>query len=442
MNMKILFSIPFLVSVVFSVIGFGQGQPEKLWTANGHTRSVEAVAYSHDGLTVATGADYDDSQVKLWRACNGALLDTFLGHSEGVRSIDFSPNGRLMAAGYIVSGYPPGGEMKLWDLEEHTLLHTFGGCFVSFSMDGAFLASGGGGVNRYLRVHRVETGEEVAQFYTGSYITSVDYSPVGNIVATGGTDNAIKIWDVTQGQLARTLSGHTDDVQTVAFSPDGQLLASGAGGWDNPGESTIKLWRVSDGSLLDTFTGFGDWVQKVVFSPHGEVLLSCGRDGVYPYSNPQIKFWRVQDGALLAYYDELALDLAFSPDGRQFCYGQGDGTLVVAQNPVDAFETHLYYTGSAYPGGTVELRLIGPPAASPVGLWAGSGLLDPPLPSMWGNWYIAFPLFGPVVLPPIPAQGVQSLLITIPSSPSGPYDIPLQSLIGDELTPPCVLAVE
>jgi uncharacterized protein with WD repeat len=440
--MRVLISIPTLLLVLFSGQGFAQGDPEIIWKVEGHTRSVEAVAYSPDGQTVASGADYDDSQVKLWRTGNGALLHTFTGHDSGVQSVDFSPDGRFLAAGYIVSGYPPGGQMKLWDVQEHTLLHTFGGCFVSFSADGAFVASGGGGVNRYLQVHRVSDGEKITHFYNGSYITSVDYSPIANIVATGGTDNTIKIWDVNQGQLAQTLSGHTDDVQTVAFSPDGQLLASGAGGWDNPGESTIKVWRVSDGSLLNTFAGHGDWVRKVVFSPDGEVLLSSGRDGVSPNLYSQIKFWRVQDGALLAYYDELAFDLAFSPDGRQFCYGQGDGTLAVARNPVDAFETHLFYKGNAFPGGAVDIQLIGPPGASPVGLWVGSGVLDPPLPSSWGDWYLEFPVFGPLVLSPIPASGVQVFPATIPATSPGPYDLALQAIIGDELTNLCILAVE
>ncbi|MHC4946097.1 MAG: WD40 repeat domain-containing protein [Planctomycetota bacterium] len=440
--MKILILTPALLLALFAGNGLAQGNPEVIWMVDGHTRSVEAVAYSPDGQTVASGADYDDSQVKLWRVCNGALLDTFIDHSTGVRSIDFSPDGQLMAVGYIVSGYPPGGQMKLWDVQAQTTRNTFGGCFVSFSSDGAFVASGGGGVNRYLQVHRVDNGEKIAQFYTGSYITSVDYSPTANIVATGQTDNTIKIWDVDQGQLARTLSGHLDDVQTVAFSPDGQLLASGAGGWDNPGESTIKIWRVSDWSLLDTFIGHGDWVHKVAFSPDGEVLLSSGRDGVYPNASSQIKFWRVSDGALLKYYDELALDLTFSHDGRQFCYGRGDGVLVVANNPVDDFETYLFYTGNAFAGNTVDIQLIGPPGASPVGLWVGSDVLNPPLPSSWGSWYLQFPVFGPVVFPPIPAGGVQVFRVTIPATPPGPYDLPLQALIGDELSNLCILALE
>lgn len=439
--MKRLLYIPTLLLVFLPGIGFAQGEPEIIWMVDGHTNSVEAVAYSHDGQTVATGADYTDSSVKLWRAYNGEQIHAFEGHDGGVRSVDFSPDGQLLAAGYIVTGYPSGGQMNLWDIPTQSLVNSFGGCYVDFSHDGTFVASGGGGANRYLQVHRVATGEKIAHFYNGSYITSMAYSPSEQIVATGGTDNTIKIWDVDQGTLVRTLTGHTDDVQTIDFSPDGQVLASGAGGWDNPGESSIKLWRVSDGSLIQTFAGHGDWVQKVVFSPDGEVLLSCGRDGVSPYVNSKIKFWRVSDGTVLAYYDEMALDLAFSPDGRQFCYGRGDGALVVARNPADAFETHLFYAGSAFPGGAVDLQLIGPPGASPLGLWAGSGVLDPPLPSPWGDWYLKSPLFGPVLLPPIPVNGVQVFPITIPLVPSGPYELALQAIIGDELTNLCILSV-
>ena len=168
--MKTLISLPALLWMLFSGTGFAQGDPEIIWEVNGHTSSVEAVAYSPDGQTVASGADYTDSTVKLWRTGNGELLHTFTGHSTGVRSTDFSPDGQYLAVGYIVSGYPPGGEMKLWDIPTQTLRHTFGGCFAAFSPDGAYVASGGGGVNRYLQVHSVSNGEKIAQFYNSSYI--------------------------------------------------------------------------------------------------------------------------------------------------------------------------------------------------------------------------------------------------------------------------------
>jgi WD40 repeat protein len=71
-------------------------------------------------------------------------------------------------------------------------------------------------------------------------VTSVAFSPDGRLLASGSYDKTIKLWDVATGSLVRTLSGHTDDVYSVAFSPDGRLLASGSG------DETIRLWDISD----------------------------------------------------------------------------------------------------------------------------------------------------------------------------------------------------
>jgi WD40 repeat protein len=73
-----------------------------------------------------------------------------------------------------------------------------------------------------------------------SAVNSVAFSPDGKLLASGSDDNTIKLWDVATGQEVRTFEGHTDWVTSVAFSPDGKLLASGS--WDN----TIKLWDISD----------------------------------------------------------------------------------------------------------------------------------------------------------------------------------------------------
>lgn len=440
-NMKLLIVVPVYVLFLLTANTSAQGNPDVIWSVNGHSLSVEAVACSPDGQMVASGAAYSESLVKVWRTANGSLIHTFAGHDGGVQSMQFSPDGRFLAVGYIVNGYPPGGETKLWDLQEQSVHAVFGGCFATFSPDGEFVASGGGGVNRYLKVHRISGSELITQFYNGSYITSVAYSSDGQLIAVGGTDNTVKLIDASSGNLVRTLTGHTDDVQTIAFSPDGQVIASGAGGWDNPGESSIKLWQVSDGSLIDTFAGHGDWVQKLAFSPDGGVLVSSGRDGVYPNVSSRIKFWDVSDGAILKYYDELALDLSFTLDGRQFFYGQAAGKLTLADNPVDEFETGLFYDGDAQTGNGVDIRLLGPSGASPVALWIGSGILDTPLSSKWGNWYLEFPVYGPIVFAPIPAGNELTFSVMIPAAPSGPYEVPVQAFIGNEFTNPSVISV-
>jgi len=154
----------------------------------------------------------------------------------------------------------------------------------------------------------------------------------------------------------------------------------------------------------------------------------------------RIKFWRIEDGTQVEYYDELALDLSFSSDGRWFCYG-GAGTLSLAHNTTDDFETSLFYGGDALAGNTIEIRLFGPDGADPVGLWVGSGLLEQPLVSIWGNWYLQFPVIGPIVFPPIPSAGEHVFPVTIPATPPGPYDLLIQALIGSELTNACVLTV-
>jgi WD40 repeat protein len=287
---------------------------------------------------VASGADYTDSTAKIWDAADGTLLHTFPGHSWGVVSVDFSPDGQLLAVGYIKGDYVPGGLVDVWDIANETVLQRFGGAHVAFSADGELLASGGGGANRYAYVHRVSDGYELAQIYSGSYIGALALSPDGQIVATGGSDNLIKLWDAYTGAPIRNLVGHSDDISALAFSPDGEILASGAGGFDEPGDSTIKLWQVSDGTLLRTLDGHDQWVYALSYAPNGAHLLSSGRDGSSPNSYTTIRIWQVADGALLQTYDQGTQygvpSVEFSPNGDRFAYGRGRGYVAVARNPL------------------------------------------------------------------------------------------------------------
>jgi parallel beta-helix repeat protein len=109
----------------------------------------------------------------------------------------------------------------------------------------------------------------------------------------------------------------------------------------------------------------------------------------------------------------------------------------------DEFYTHLYWTGDATPGGNVEVKFVGLPGTSPVGLCIGTGVLEPPIPSIWGDWYLQFPIIGPVDLGSITSpEGVLVIPSTIPGSPPAPYSIPMQALIGDTLTNLCVIKVK
>ncbi|BCW97388.1 MAG: hypothetical protein KatS3mg024_0215 [Armatimonadota bacterium] len=152
--------------------------------------------------------------------------------------------------------------------------------------------------------------------HTGS-VSSVAFSPDGQTLASGSSDSTIKLWRVSDGKLLQTLTGHANGVWSVAFSPDGQTLASG--GFDN----TIRLWRVSDGVLRKTLSDHTATVRSVAFSPDGQTIASASEDG-------SIKLWRVSTGAvlrtLIGHFGGVT-SVAFSPDGQTLASGSLDNTI-------------------------------------------------------------------------------------------------------------------
>jgi WD40 repeat protein len=94
----------------------------------------------------------------------------------------------------------------------------------------------------------------------------VAWSPDGTRLASGSSDNTVKLWEPSSGRALNTLSGHDNSVNSVAWSPDGTRLASGSG------DKTVKLWEPSSGRVLNTLAGHDDSVRSVAWSPDGTRL--------------------------------------------------------------------------------------------------------------------------------------------------------------------------
>ncbi|MFN0110897.1 MAG: eIF2A-related protein [Blastocatellia bacterium] len=147
------------------------------------------------------------------------------------------------------------------------------------------------------------------------YINAVAYSPNGRVVASGGVDQTVKLWDVESGLELRTLQGHSSAVQALRFSPDGRFLASGGT------DVVINLWDVETGRIVRKFEGHQMTVTSLAFSADGRTLVSGGMDQnilVWDVATADIQQLIVPDDK--AIYKGLLL-MALSPDGRTVASG-------------------------------------------------------------------------------------------------------------------------
>ena len=240
-------------------------------TLQGHTDGVNSVSFSPDGTTFAAAGGVFDDTLELWNVATHTNIATLRGHTDSVSSVSFSPDGTTLASG------SSDNTVKLWDVETRTNIatlqgHTDGVSSVSFSPDGTTLASAS--YDNTVKLWDVATRTNIATLEGHTdWVWSVSFSPDGTTLASGSRDGTVKLWDVATRTNIATLQGHTDWVRSVSFSPDGTILASGS--WDD----TLKLWNVETRTNITTLQGHTRGVNSVSFSPDGTTLASGSSDG-------------------------------------------------------------------------------------------------------------------------------------------------------------------
>ena len=290
-----------------------------------HSGAIQSVAFSPvDNSLIASAGGHNT--IKLWDLRDNTVKD-LTGHTDKVNSVAFSPDGKLLMSGSEDS------TIKIWDvsqgqnIETHepiTIRMPFPVHTVAFHPDGQLLATSGG----HVKILDITSQTEIAMLQHDDWVWTLAFSIDGSYLATDdGTGTTVKVWDIQEKQITKTLEGHTSDINFVKFSPDDQTLASSSRG------GKIKLWDVSNWELLGTL--HTDGTVAIDFSPDGKTLASGGLE--------EVTLWSVASGekiATLQGHTGWIRGIAFSSDGTTLASGGEGGTVRVQDINAHLESTH------------------------------------------------------------------------------------------------------
>ncbi|PSS03625.1 WD40-repeat-containing domain protein [Coniella lustricola] len=229
----------------------------------GHAKPISQVRISPDGRWIASASA--DGTAMLWDAETGAHMDTLVGHMAGLSCLAWSPDSETIATGSDDKA------IRLWNRTTGDPAHAAGadenlppGERIGTSARGI-----GGRTDGGVR----GTGGRKPLLGHHNYIYCLKFSPKGNMLASGGYDEAVFLWDVRAGRLMRSLPAHSDPVSGIDFCMDGTLVASCST------DGLIRIWDTSTGQCLRTLVYEDNpAAASVCFSPNGRFILASYTD--------------------------------------------------------------------------------------------------------------------------------------------------------------------
>ena len=266
-----------LLLLLFTAVANAAEGPYLELDTKGHMALIRSIVFTPDGSELISASD--DKTIRVWDAGTGRIVRTIRGEfGDGdpgkIYALALSRDGRLLAAGGRTGTAGQGQLIRLYDLNEGTLIGLLQG------HDDAVL--------------------------------SLDFSPDGERIVSGSTDDTAIIWDVASRKALHRLVGHKGDVNAARFTADASGVVTASD------DNTLKLWDARDGALVSTLTGHQDKVIALAVSLRDGQIASGALDGT-------IRFWDLINGRVLKEINQgtEVMSLAFSPDGRRLLSGVG-----------------------------------------------------------------------------------------------------------------------
>ena len=296
-----------------------QSGPHIVWQTNAHTLEVNSVNFSADSSRLASGSR--DRHSKVWSVPGEQMLTDVYLSTDMILSTALSSNGTYLATG------GDNGRLCIWRVSDGSIYWQlsviYGSIYATaFSPDGVHFADSRTEYEAYIR--KASNGAFVLRVDHGTTVNSITFSPDGALLASGGNDDIARITRLADTNTLFTLTGHSADVISVDFSPDGSLLLTGAA------DGTSRLWNITNGACVRVIEGAGG---QAKFSANGKIFFTLNES--------LFQIWRVSNGALVGSITNTgAFTFDVSKNGKYLAYAREDDNyfpvtpLVLAQTPL------------------------------------------------------------------------------------------------------------
>lgn len=326
----------------------------ELYRLTGHELMVTDVEFSPDSATLASSSA--DTSVRLWDVESGAARHILQKHIDYVIKLSFSSDGARLASSSASIGVsenertPEHNTIQVWDVVSGENLLTIppdGIGYVrdvEFSPDGLTIAATtwSSALGGTARIYDSASGAELQRLYAHrTTIANVEFSPDGEMLATGSRDGSVKIWNIEQGVEITSYVGFPERVHDIEYSPDGEYMMIGLGnagdfpdGSDNPVDGSAYLWDLRNRTQAQVYAGHSNWTWAADISPDGNLVASGSGPLSLPASPDDLdataRVWDAASGQqvlALSGHSNTVDSVRFTLDGNYLLSASWDGGI-------------------------------------------------------------------------------------------------------------------